>query len=66
VRDAIIAGKIHATSLQPAFRQAQYAVELADKFLKEGKTGQPEKISMDCVLINKNNAAKLDNFALKD
>ncbi|MBS1168503.1 MAG: subunit RbsB of D-ribose transporter [Proteobacteria bacterium] len=66
VRDAIIAGKIHATGLQPAFRQAQYAVELADKFLKEGKTGQPEKISMDCVLITKDNAAKLDNFALKD
>ena len=66
VRDAIIAGKIHATGLQPAFRQAQYAVELADKYLKEGSTGQPEKISMDCVLITKDNAAKLDNFALKD
>ena len=66
VRDAIIAGKIHATGLQPAFRQAQYAVELADKYLKEGSTGQPEKISMDCVLITKENAAKLDNFALKD
>jgi erythritol transport system substrate-binding protein len=66
VRDAIIAGKIHATGLQPAFRQAQYAVELADKFLKEGKTGQPEKISMDCVLIDKSNAAKLETFALKD
>ena len=66
VRDAILAGKIHATGLQPAFRQAQYAVELADKYLKEGSTGQPEKISMDCVLITKENAAKLDNFALKD
>lgn len=66
VRDAIIAGKIHATGLQPAFRQAQYAVELADKYLKDGKTGQPEKISMDCVLIDKSNAAKLETFALKD
>jgi erythritol transport system substrate-binding protein len=66
VRDAIIAGKIHATGLQPAYRQAQYAVELADKFLKEGTTGQPEKISMDCVLIDKSNAAKLETFALKD
>lgn len=66
VRDAIIAGKIVATGLQPAYRQAQYAVELADKFLKEGKTGLAEKISMDCVLINKANAPKLDNFAVKD
>lgn len=66
VRDAILAGKIVATGLQPAYRQAQYAVELADKFLKDGKTGLPEKISMDCVLINKANAAKLDNFALKE
>lgn len=66
VRDAIIAGKILATGLQPAYRQAQYAVELADKYLKTGSTGQPEKISMDCVLINKDNAKKLDNFAIKD
>ena len=66
VRDAILAGKIHATGLQPAYRQAQYAVELADKYLKDGKTGQPEKISMDCVLIDKSNAAKLETFALKD
>ena len=64
VRDAIKAGKIAATSLQPAFREAQYAVELADKYLKTGSTGQPEKISMDCVLITKANADKLDNFAL--
>jgi len=64
VRDAIKAGTIAATSLQPAFREAQYAVELADKYLKTGSTGQPEKISMDCVLITKANADKLDNFAL--
>jgi erythritol transport system substrate-binding protein len=65
VRDAIKAGTIAATSLQPAFREAQYAVELADKYLKTGSTGQPEKISMDCVLITAANADKLDNFALK-
>lgn len=66
VRDAILAGKIVATGLQPAYRQAQYAVELADKYVKTKATGQAEKISMDCVLINKANAAKLDNFAMKD
>jgi erythritol transport system substrate-binding protein len=65
VRDAITAGKIHATVLQPAFRQAQYAVELADKFIKEGATGVDEKISMDCVLIDKTNAAQLETFQLR-
>ena len=64
VRDAIKAGKIAATVLQPASRQAQWAVELADQYLKTKSTGKPEKISMDCVLINKANADKLETFAL--
>jgi len=63
-RDAIHAGKLHATVLQPAYRQAQYAVELADRYLKTGKTGQPEKQLMDCFLITSANAADLDNFNL--
>lgn len=66
VRDAILAGKIHATVLQPAYRQAQWAVELADKYLKEGSTGMDEKISMDCVLIDETNAGDLETFALAD
>ena len=65
VRDAVKAGKIAATVLQPAARQAQYAVELADQYLKTKSTGKPEKIAMDCVLITKANADKLDNFAMK-
>ena len=65
VRDAIRAGKITATVLQPAYRQAQYAVELADTYLKDGKTGVDEKISMDCVLIDSSNADKLETFQLK-
>ena len=63
-RDAIRAGKLKATVLQPAWRQAQYAVELADRYLKTGATGQPEKQLMDCFLINAGNAADLDNFNL--
>lgn len=66
VRDAIMAGKIHATVLQPAYRQAQWAVELADKYLKEGSTGMDEKISMDCVLIDETNAGNLETFALAE
>jgi len=66
VRDSIKAGGIKATVLQPAYRQAQLAVEQADQYLKTGKPGQDEKQLMDCVLINADNAGKLETFALAD
>lgn len=65
VRDSILAGDIKATVLQPAYRIAQMAVEQADKYLKTGSTGLPEKQLMDCVLINGKNASKLETFAVK-
>ena len=65
VRDSILAGDIKATVLQPAYRIAQMAVEQADVYLKKGSTGLPEKQLMDCVLINADNASKLETFALK-
>lgn len=64
VRDSIIAGDIKATGLQPAARIAEMAVEQADKFIKTGSTGLPEKQLVDCVLIIKDNASKLNNFAM--
>jgi erythritol transport system substrate-binding protein len=64
VRDQIEAGKIAATVLQPAYDIAQLAVQEADDYLKNGKTGKDEKQSVDCVLITKDNAAKLNNFQL--
>jgi erythritol transport system substrate-binding protein len=64
VRDAIEAGKIQATAMQPAFEISQMAVEEADKYLKTGSTGEPEKQLVDCVLITKANASKLNNFTL--
>jgi erythritol transport system substrate-binding protein len=64
VRDSILKGGIKATVLQPAFAQAQMAVEQADKFIATGSTGMEEKQLMDCVLINADNAAKLETFAL--
>jgi erythritol transport system substrate-binding protein len=64
VRDSILKGGIKATVLQPAYQQAQLAVEQADKFLKSGSTGVDEKQLMDCVLINDANAASLETFAL--
>ncbi|MDR2392161.1 MAG: D-ribose ABC transporter substrate-binding protein [Planctomycetota bacterium] len=65
VRDSILAGDIKATGLQPAARIAAMAVEQADRFIKTGSTGQAEKQLVDCILIDKSNAGKLDNFAMK-
>ncbi|MFZ0097036.1 MAG: D-ribose ABC transporter substrate-binding protein [Gemmobacter sp.] len=66
VRDSILKGGIKATVLQPAYSQAQLAVEQADKFLKTGSTGLEEKQLMDCELINADNASKLETFALAE
>ncbi len=66
VRDSILAGGIKATVLQPAYEQAQLAVTQADKFLKTGSTGVDEKQLMDCVLINGENASKLETFGLSN
>ncbi|MDR0652649.1 MAG: D-ribose ABC transporter substrate-binding protein [Synergistaceae bacterium] len=63
VRDAIIAGDILATGLQPIARIAEMAVEQADQYIKSGSTGQAEKQLVDCVLITKDNAANIDNFS---
>ncbi|WP_370245043.1 D-ribose ABC transporter substrate-binding protein [Salipiger sp.] len=64
VRDSILNGGIKATVLQPAYRQAQLAVEQADQYLETGSTGQPETQLMDCVLITPENAGDLETFAL--
>ena len=40
------------------------AVDQADKFLKGGSTGLPEKQPVDCVLITTDNAAKVTNFSV--
>lgn len=66
VRDSIRKGGIKATVLQPAYRQAQLAVEQAKQYLDTGKTGVDEKQLMDCILINADNAEKLETFALRD
>nr|WP_244521414.1 D-ribose ABC transporter substrate-binding protein [Bauldia litoralis] len=64
VRDSIIAGGVKATVLQPAYGIAQIAVEQADAYIKNGSASEPEKQLMDCVLINADNASKLETFAL--
>ena len=66
VRDSIKNGGIKATVLQPAYAQAQMAVEQADAFIKNGTKPTEEKQLMDCILVNGENASKLETFALKD
>lgn len=66
VRDSILNGGIKATVLQPAYRQAQMAVEQADQYLRTGETGQPEKQLMDCILIDESNAGQLETFAMEE
>jgi len=39
-------------------------VQQADQFVKTGSTGQPEKQSVDCVLITPDNAGQVNNFAI--
>lgn len=66
VRDSILSGGIKATVLQPAYAQAQMAVSQADAYIKNGTKPAEEKQLMDCVLINADNAASLETFALSN
>lgn len=62
---AIRAGEIDATVLQPAALIAERAVQQADRFLREGKTGQPEKQAVDCHLVTRENVGDFGVFSLK-
>jgi erythritol transport system substrate-binding protein len=60
--DAIRAGEIQATALQPAVLIASLAVDEADKFLRTGSTGKPEEQVIPCDLVTKANADNYRNF----
>jgi erythritol transport system substrate-binding protein len=60
---AIKKDQMVATVLQPAALIAEMAVEQADKMITDGETGQPEKQSIDCELVNKENADQFGVFA---
>jgi erythritol transport system substrate-binding protein len=64
--EAIKAGSLLATGLQPAVLIAQLAVQQADSFVRTGETGEDEKQSIDCVVINAANADSYTLFALED
>lgn len=61
-RDLIKAGEATGTALQQFAVIAETAVEEADKYLKEGSTGEDEKQLIPCVVITADNADKLSGF----
>jgi erythritol transport system substrate-binding protein len=64
--EAIKAGTLLATGLQPAVLISQLAVQQADSYVRTGETGADEKQSIDCVVINKANADKYTLFGLEE
>ncbi|MCF7953697.1 MAG: D-ribose ABC transporter substrate-binding protein [Spirochaetales bacterium] len=63
VLDSIKQGKIDGTVMQPNAKNAQMAVELADRYIRTGSTGMDEeKILNDCFLITPDNADQWRGF----
>ncbi len=59
---AIRAGELHATTLQPAVVISKLAVDEADRFLKTGSTGRPERQVIPCDLVTRANADEYQDF----
>jgi erythritol transport system substrate-binding protein len=55
-------GAIKATVLQPIVNLSLMATDQADRYLKTGSTGLPEKQTVDCFLITPATADKYDNW----
>ena len=66
MRDNIKDGKALATALQQIDKITRNAVTQANDYLTNGTTGLEEKQLVDCVVITKDNADKLDNFVLAE
>jgi len=63
VISAIKAGDIAATVLQPAAQIATMAVDQAHAQITKGSTGLPERQTVPCELVTKDNAAQYGVFA---
>jgi erythritol transport system substrate-binding protein len=59
---AIRAGTLDATILQPAVKIAEMAVDQADRFLKTGTTGKPERQLVPCELVTRQNVDEFGVF----
>lgn len=61
-RDSILAGKLKATVMLQAQGIAQHGVDLLDKYIRTGSTGEPERQLTRGILITKANASKVKDF----
>ncbi|MGA8110918.1 MAG: D-ribose ABC transporter substrate-binding protein [Acidobacteriaceae bacterium] len=59
---AIRAGEMQATVLQPAVTLATIAVNEADRYLKTGSTGEPERQIIPCFLVTRENVRDFAGF----
>lgn len=64
VVSSILKGGIKATVLQPLAKMSKMAVDEADKYIRTKSTGQPERQSVNCVLITAKNAGQVTNFSM--
>ncbi len=63
VMDAIKAGTIQATVLQPVAQFGPLAVQMADTYIQTGELPAEEKVSIDCILVTPDNVNDYFNFA---
>ncbi|MDR5782542.1 D-ribose ABC transporter substrate-binding protein [Caballeronia sp. LZ065] len=61
-RDSVLAGKLKATVMLQAQGIAIHGVDLLDKYINTGKTGEPERQLTRGILITKDNASKVKDF----
>jgi erythritol transport system substrate-binding protein len=65
--DAVAKGEMVATVLQPIVEGTKKSVAQLHSVITTGETGVPdEKQALNCVLITKENAGKLNNFVLSE
>ena len=62
VMDAIVAGDINHTVLQPIANFSEMAVRMAHEEVTSGSAPAVEKQSIDCLLVNAGNVAKCGVF----
>ena len=60
--DAIVAGDINHTVLQPIANFSEMAVRMAHEEVTSGKAPAVEKQSIDCLLVNAGNVSKCGVF----
>ncbi|WP_084168281.1 D-ribose ABC transporter substrate-binding protein [Paraburkholderia acidipaludis] len=61
-RDSVLAGKLKATVMLQAQTIAIHGVDLLDRYIRTGKTGEPERQLFRGILITKDNASKVNDF----